>query len=147
MIGGQAQGRGFILLPPQDVGFSDVRAIVEQPCRSVFVQNSQTFYSSWGLLDWAVMNNVVSGLFPSAALTGRRGSQSPFVHIGVETSNTSAKSVEPDPCSSIEGHSNRFNAGVGYKSMESGDVTPPLCVPCVFRLVCCTAVKVATFSK
>jgi len=57
---------------------------------------------------------MVDGLFFCATLTGRRGGHTPFVHAGVETSNTGAEAVELDPGSSWEGHSGG-GVGVGIK--------------------------------
>jgi len=58
---------------------------------------------------------MVDGLFFCATLTGRRGSHTPFVQAGMETSDTGAEAVRPDPRCSWEGHSERVGAGVGMK--------------------------------
>jgi len=55
-------------------------------------------------VDWTLEDNVVDGWFFCATLTGRRGGHTPFVQAGVETSNTGAEAVKPDP-GSWEGHS------------------------------------------
>ena len=55
-------------------------------------------------MDWTVENNMFDSLF-CAKLTGRRGGHTLFVPAGAETSDTGAEAVEPDPGSSLEGHS------------------------------------------
>jgi len=47
---------------------------------------------------------MVDGLFFRATLTSRRGGHTPFVQVGVETSDTGAEAVKPDPGASWEGH-------------------------------------------
>jgi len=42
-------------------------------------------------------DNMVDGLFFCATLTGRRGSHTPFVQAGEETSDTGAEAFKPDP--------------------------------------------------
>jgi len=54
-------------------------------------------------MDWTVEDGMVDGLFCDT-LTGCRGGHTPFVQAGAETSDTGAKAVELDPCSSWEGH-------------------------------------------
>jgi len=54
---------------------------------------------------------MVDNLFICATLTGRRGGHTPFVQAGVETPDTGAEAVKPDPGSSWEGHS-RNRAGL-----------------------------------
>jgi len=56
-------------------------------------------------MEWTLEANTVDSLFFCATHTGRRGGHTPFVQSVVETSNTSAKAVKPDPGSSWEGHS------------------------------------------
>jgi len=47
-------------------------------------------------MDWTVEDDMVDGLF-CATLTGRKGSHTPFVQAGAETSDTGAEAVErPD---------------------------------------------------
>ena len=55
-------------------------------------------------MDWTVEDDMVDGLF-CATLTSRRGGHIPFVQAGAETSDTGPATVEPDPGSSWEGHS------------------------------------------
>jgi len=62
-------------------------------------------------MDWTVEDDMVDGLFCST-LTGRIGGHAPFVQAGVETSDTGAEAVEPDPCSSWEDHSGCVCTGV-----------------------------------
>jgi len=54
-------------------------------------------------MDWTLEYNMVNSLFYCATLTGRRGGHTSFVQAGVETSNTGAEAVKPDPGSSWEG--------------------------------------------
>jgi len=70
-------------------------------------------------MDWTLEDNMVDGLFFCATLTGRRGSHTPFVQAGMETSDTGAEAVRPDPRCSWEGHSERVGAGVGNENEES----------------------------
>jgi len=56
--------------------------------------------------------DMVDSLFICATLTGRRGGHTPFVQAGVETSDTCAEAVKPDPGSSWEDHSGRVGTGV-----------------------------------
>jgi len=79
----------------------DFGAGVEQPFGCLIVQNRQSMGRS---VDWTLEDNVVDGWFFCATLTGRRGGHTPFVQAGVETSNTGAEAVKPDP-GSWEGHS------------------------------------------
>jgi len=58
-----------------------------------------------GLMDWILEDNMDDGLFFCATLTGRRGGHTPYVQAGVETSDTSAEAVKPDPGCSWNGHS------------------------------------------
>jgi len=74
---------------------------------------------------------MVDGLFFCSTLTGRRGSHTPFVQAGAETSDTCAEAVKPDPGSSWEGHSGREAAGVGAENPESCGVVCPLRIPLV----------------
>ena len=57
-----------------------------------------------GLMDWTLEDDMVDGLF-CATLTGRIGGHTPFVQARVETSDTGAEAVKPDPGSSWEGDS------------------------------------------
>ena len=56
-------------------------------------------------MDWTLEDNMVDGLFFCATLTGRRGGHTPFIQAGVETSDTGAEAIKPDPGSCWEGHS------------------------------------------
>jgi len=51
-------------------------------------------------MDWTLEDNMVDGLFFCATLTGCSGGHTPFVQAGVETSDTGAEAVKPDPGSS-----------------------------------------------
>jgi len=51
-------------------------------------------------MDWTLEDNMVDGLLFRVTLTGRRGGHTPFVQEGVETSDTGAEAVKPDPRSS-----------------------------------------------
>ena len=62
-------------------------------------------------MDWTVEDDMVDGLF-CATLTGRRGDHTPFVQVGVETSDNSAEAVEPDSGFSWERHSGCVCTGV-----------------------------------
>jgi len=62
-------------------------------------------------MGWTVEDDMVDGLF-CATLTGRRGSHTPFVQVGAETSDTGAEALEPDPGSSWDGHSGCVCTGV-----------------------------------
>jgi len=84
--------------------FNCLAADVEQPFNCLIVQNRQTMQSMGRSMDWTLEDNMVDGLF-CATLTGRRGSHTPFVQAGAETSYTGAEAVEPDPGFSWEGHS------------------------------------------
>ena len=75
---------------------------------------------------------MVDGLFFCATLTGRRRGHIPFVQAGVETPDTGAEAVEPDPDSSGDGHSG-VGAGVGDENAECCGVVPPLHMPLVIR--------------
>jgi len=79
-------------------------------------------------MDWTLDDNMVDGLFFCATLAGRRGGHTPFVQAGVETSNTCAEAVKPDPGCSWEGHSEGLGAGVGNENAESCGVVRPLCI-------------------
>ena len=68
-------------------------------------------------MNWTLEDNMTGGLFVCTTLTGRRGGHTPFVQAGVETPDTGAEAVKPDPGSSCEGHSG--GAGVGYENAES----------------------------
>jgi len=48
-------------------------------------------------MDWTLEDDMVDGLFFWATLADRRGGHTPFVQAGVETSDTSAEAVKPDP--------------------------------------------------
>ena len=50
---------------------------------------------------------MVDRLFFCATLTGRRGSHTPFVQAGAETSDTGVEAVKPVPGSWV-GHSERW---------------------------------------
>ena len=62
-------------------------------------------------MDWTVEDDMVD-FFVCATLTGRRGGHTPFLQAGVETSDTGAEAVKPDPGSSWKGHSRCVCAGV-----------------------------------
>jgi len=64
-----------------------------------------------GSTDWTVEDVMVDGLF-CATLTSRRGGHTSFVQAGVETSDTGAEAVQPDPGSCWEGHSGGECTGV-----------------------------------
>jgi len=74
---------------------------------------------------------MVDRLFFSAKLTGRRGSHTQLVQTGVETPDTGAVAVEPDPGSSWEVRSGRMDADVGDENAEPCGTVHPLCVPLV----------------
>jgi len=59
-------------------------------------------------MDWTLEDNMVDGLFFCATLTGRRGSHTPFVQTGAETTDTGAEVVKTDPGSSWEGRSGEY---------------------------------------
>jgi len=69
---------------------------------------------------------MVDGLFFCAILTGRRGGHSPFVQAGVETSDTGAEAVKPDPHCSWESHSRRVVpvSGLKVQSLVVFSTTP-----------------------
>jgi len=48
-------------------------------------------------MDWTLEDNMVDGLFFRATLTGRREGHTPFVQAGVETPDTGAEAIKPDP--------------------------------------------------
>jgi len=69
----------------------DIGADVEQPFDCFIVQNRQAVPSMRrSMMDWTLEDNMVDGLFFCATLTGRRGSHTPFVQAGTETSDTGA---------------------------------------------------------
>ena len=74
----------------------DLGAGVEQLFGCLIVQNRQAMQSIRRSMDWTLEDNMVDGLFLCATLTGRRGSNAPFVQAGAETSNTGVKAVKPD---------------------------------------------------
>ena len=76
---------------------------------------------------------MVDGLFFCATLTGRRGSRTPFVQTGAETSDTGAEAVKPDPGSTWEGHSGAVGAGVGHENAEPWGADRPFGIPLVIR--------------
>jgi len=86
-------------------------------------------------MQWALKDNMVDGFFSCATLTGRRGSHTPLVQAGVETSDTGVEGVKPDSVSSWEGRSERVDAGVGDKDAESCGAVRPLRIPLVIRPV------------
>ena len=83
----------------------EFEAGVEQPFRCLIVQNRQTVQSMGRSMDWTLEDNMAGGLFFCATLTDRRGGHTPFVQAGVETFDTGAEAVKPDPGSFWEGHS------------------------------------------
>jgi len=90
----------------------DLGEDVEQPFNCLIVQNRQAMQSMGRSMDWTVDDNMVDGLFFCATLTGRRGDHIPFGQAGVETSDTGAEAVKPDPSSSWKGHSGEEGTGV-----------------------------------
>jgi len=62
------------------------------------------------MMDWTLKDNMVDDLFFCATLTDRRGVHTPFVQAGVETPDTGAEAIKPDPGSSRESHSGRVGA-------------------------------------
>jgi len=77
----------------------DFGAGVEQPFGCLIFQNSQAAQSLGRSMVWTLEDEMVDALFFCATLTGRRGGHTPFVQAGVETSDTGAEAVKPDPCS------------------------------------------------
>ena len=65
-------------------------------------QAVQSMRRSMGL---TLEDNRVDGFFFCATLTGRIGVHTPSVQAGLETSDTGAEAVKPDPGSSWEGYS------------------------------------------
>jgi len=80
-------------------------------------------------MDWTFEDD---SLFFYVTLTGRRG-HTLFVQAEAEMSDTGAKVIKPDPCSSWEGHSERVGASVGDESAESCRVVRPLRILLVIR--------------
>jgi len=113
----------------------DLGADVEQPFDCLVIQNRQAMQSMGRSMEWTLEDNMVDGLFFCSTLTGRRGSHTPFVQAGAETSDTCAEAVKPDPGSSWEGHSGSVAAGVGAENPESCGVVCPLRIPLVIRPV------------
>jgi len=70
-------------------------------------------------MDWTLEDNMFDGLFFCTTLTGWRQSHTPFVQTGVETYNTDAEAVKPDPGSSWEGYSGGVFASVRDENAES----------------------------
>ena len=58
-------------------------------------------------MDWTLEDKMVDGLFFCATLTGCRGAHTLSEQAGVETSDTGAEVVKPDPRCSWEGQSRR----------------------------------------
>jgi len=83
----------------------DFGAGVELPFGCLIVQNCQAVQSMGRTMDWTLEDDMVDGLFFCATLTDRREGYTPFVQAGVETYDTGAEAVEPDPGCSLEGHS------------------------------------------
>ena len=106
---------------------------VEQSFDCLIVQNRQAVQSTRRSMDWTLEDNIVDGLFFCATLTGRRGCRTPFVQAGVETSDTGAEAVKPDPGSSWEGHYEGTGAGVGNENAESREVVQPFHLALVIR--------------
>jgi len=75
----------------------EVGAGVEQPFNFLIVQKRQAMQSIERSMDRTLEDNMVDGLFFCTTLTGSRGGHSPFVQAGVETSDTGAEAVKPDP--------------------------------------------------
>ena len=84
---------------------------------------------------------MVDGLFFCATLTDHRGGNTPFVQAGAETSNTGAEAVNPDPGSTLEGHS-EGGASVGDENAEAYAIVRQLHIPLVIRPLCRTHVVV-----
>ena len=103
----------------------DFGAGVEQPFGCLIVQNRQVVQSIGRSMDWTLKDNMVDGLVFWATLTGSRGGHTPFVQVGVETSDTGAEAVEPDPGSSWEGHSGRVCVPVSGMKMRVLWSCPP----------------------
>ena len=94
-------------------------------------------------MDWTVVDDMVDGLF-CATLTGRRGGHTPFVQAGVETSDTGAEAVEPDPGSSWEGLSGGMYLCLELKCAVLWGCPPTLCSiddPPTAPQVCCCCQK------
>jgi len=56
-------------------------------------------------MEWILEGNMVDGLFFCATLTSHKGSLTPFMQTGAETSDTGVETVKSDPGSVWEGHS------------------------------------------
>jgi len=84
-------------------------------------------------MEWTVEDNMVDSLFFCTTLTGHRGGHTPFVQAGVETSNTGAEAVKPDPGSLWEGHSTGIGAGVEDENVESCGAMHLLRIPLVIH--------------
>jgi len=48
-------------------------------------------------MGWTLEDNMVDGLFFCTTLTGRRRGHTSFAQAGVETCDTGAETVKPDP--------------------------------------------------
>jgi len=83
----------------------DLGTGAEQPFDCLIVQNHQAMQSTGRSMDWTLEDNMVDGLFFCATLADRRGGHNTFVQAGVETFDTGAEAIKPDPGSSWEGHS------------------------------------------
>jgi len=97
----------------------DLGTGVEQPFDCLIVQHRQAVQSMRRSMDWTLEDNMVSGLFFCATLTGRRGDRTSSVQAGEETSDTCAEVVKPNPGCSWEGQSEGVGASVGDESAES----------------------------
>ena len=85
--------------------------------------------SPWGgrwIGHWRTTWSTVCSSAPHYQVAEGPGGHTPFLQAGVETSDTGAEAVKPDPGSSWEGHSDEVSAGVGDKCAESCKVVRPV---------------------
>ena len=65
-------------------------------------------------------DKVVCGLFGSVTLEIRRGSETPFLHEGMKTLNTSSQVIKLSPKCSGQAHAKRASTGPRNENMEYG---------------------------
>ena len=76
---------------------------------------------------------MVYGLIGGATLAIRRGSETPFVHGRIETSNASPQAIDLNPRCSRQAYSKGPRTGPGNENMEYGCAFGILCAPSIIR--------------
>jgi len=76
----------------------DIGIRCKQPFDCLITRNRQAMYSTGRLMYWTMKYSMVNRPFFCATLTHHRRDHTPFVKVGVETSDTGVKAIKPDPC-------------------------------------------------